>query len=115
MPPLLASKSFWRFTFWTCLGAVLLLALIPNTPDLPSLGWDKLNHFFAFAVMFLLGRQAYPERKRALLGGLFGYGILIEFMQTLTPDRFMEGVDIVADSLGIAMGAAMDSLFRKQQ
>jgi hypothetical protein len=111
----IASRRFWRFNFWACLGTVMLLALMPNDTDIPSLGWDKLNHLFAFAVMFMLGRQAYPERKRELLGGLFAYGILIELMQTLTPDRFMEVVDVVADSLGIAMGAAMDGLFRKRR
>ncbi|MBL1265777.1 VanZ family protein [Methylomicrobium sp. RS1] len=115
MHPYIASTGFWRFTFWTCIGTVMFLALMPNDTDMPSLGWDKLNHFFAFAVMFILGRLAYPKRKRELLGGLFGYGVLIEFMQTLTPDRFMEVVDVVADCLGIVTGAAMDGLFRKRR
>jgi hypothetical protein len=115
MHSFIASKGFWRFNFWACLGTVMLLALMPNDTNMPSLGWDKLNHAFAFTVMFMLGRQAYPERKRELLGGLFGYGVLIELMQALTPDRSMEIVDVVADTLGIAMGAALDGLFRKRR
>ncbi len=95
------------FAFWLCLFVVMVLALVPPSPQLPTTGWDKTNHFAAFAVLCVLGLSAYPLRTVMVLFGLLSYGGLIEALQSLTPDRAAEWLDWFADVVGILIGLAM--------
>lgn len=94
----------WRLAFGLCVLVVLMLALLPTDRALPSTGWDKSNHLLAFSVMALLGLRSYPGRTMAVLAGLLTYGVLIEVLQSFTPNRSADWQDIVADSLGLALG-----------
>lgn len=51
--------------------AVLVLSLVPPGPALPTTGWDKTHHLFAFGVLALLGRCGYPRPalERGVLDG----------------------------------------------
>lgn len=100
--------ALWRWAFWACALAVLVLSLMPPTPRMPTTGWDKSNHLLAFGALALLGRQAWPRRTVAWLAGLLlAYGGLIEVLQSFTPDRFAEWADLLADTLGILCGLAL--------
>ena len=70
-------------------------------------GWDKSNHFLAFAVMAWLGCKAFPQRVATILLSLLAYGALIEILQSFTPTRSAEWLDLFADSLGILVGWAL--------
>lgn len=94
----------WRFAFWACMFVVMVLALMPSVPHMPTTGWDKSNHLLAFTVLTLLGCWAYPGRTMAMLLGLLACGGLIEALQSLTPDRFAEWQDLLADGLGLLLG-----------
>ncbi|WP_374086357.1 VanZ family protein [Methylomicrobium lacus] len=107
------STGRWRFIFWTSLIAILFLALMPAGPEMPTTGWDKLNHLLAFAVLAVLGRRGYPGRKPAVFIGLLFYAGLIEVLQSFTPYRFAEWADLFADGLGLIIGWGLDGLFRK--
>lgn len=98
------ASAVWRWTFWACLLAVLVLSLIPAPPKSLSTGWDKGNHLLAFAVSCVLGQVAYPGRRSVVLMGLVAYGALIEVLQSFTPQRQAEWVDWLADGLGILLG-----------
>ena len=98
--PLLA----WRLAFGLCMLAVLVLAFMPTDVSIPSTGWDKSNHLLAFSVMALLGCSAYPGRTMAVLAGLLVYGVLIEVLQSFTPERSADWYDLVADAVGLAFG-----------
>jgi len=52
---------------------------------LPSTGWDKLNHVLAFGALGTLATLAWPAQVSLSLVLLFGYGILIEVLQSFTP------------------------------
>ena len=67
-------------------------------------GWDKSNHLLAFAVMAVLGCKAFPQRLTIVMPGLLAYGVLIEIMQSFTPNRSAEWLDLFADCLGILLG-----------
>ena len=94
----------WRLAFGICVLAVLVLALMPIDVPIPSTGWDKSNHLLAFSVMALLGQRAYPDQTLAVLAGLLAYGVLIEVLQSFTPNRSAEWRDLVANAVGLVCG-----------
>jgi len=96
--------SIWRWAFFTCALAVLVLALIPSPPPMITTGWDKSNHLLAFAVMAGLGCKAFPHRVALTLLSLLAYGALIEILQSFTSTRSAEWLDLFADCLGILVG-----------
>jgi len=100
----LVTRTHWRFLFWATVMVVLVLSLLPPGPHLPDTGWDKSNHLLAFSVLAVLGLRSYPGSPAALLLGLLAYGGLIEGLQSLTPDRFAEWADVVADAAGLFLG-----------
>ena len=89
------------------------LALMPKPPPTLDLGWDKLNHMAAFAALAFTASLGWPGsvRMRALvLGALLAYGGLIELVQMQVPGRSAEWADLVADAVGLLVGAAAASL-----
>jgi len=105
-------------TFWTALLAALALAigalaLTPHPPPTLDTGWDKLNHVLAFAALAFCAQHAARGSRwpaPAWQGGLLAYGVLIEIAQTAVPGRHGEWPDLLADAVGIVLGAAAASL-----
>ncbi len=93
-----------RAVFYVTLVAVLIVSLLPGNAGLPSTGWDKTNHVLAFAVLGALGAWAYPRHTVRMVLFLMAYGGAIEVVQSLTPYRFAEWSDLLADCLGVALG-----------
>jgi VanZ family protein len=106
----LAATSLWRVMLILIAGAVAYLALSPAPPVLIDTGWDKANHTLAFASMaftaFLSCRSSNAKRA-FLMFVLFGYGGLIEILQASVPNRTADWADLLADTVGIAAGAAV--------
>lgn len=102
--PIVLPLRLWRLAFLMCLVAVLTLSLVPTTPETLTTGWDKTNHLLGFAMLAVLGCCSYPGRTLAVLAALLGYGALIEGLQSLTPYRFAEWGDWLADALGLLAG-----------
>ena len=106
----LAATSVWRVLLILIAGAVAYLALIPAPPVFIDTGWDKANHMLAFGAMAftaLLSCRSSKTTRLILLGLLFGYGGLIEILQMSVPNRTAEWGDLLADTVGIAMGAGV--------
>jgi len=96
--------SVWVWTFIACAVAVLVLALVPSPPPMITTGWDKSNHLLAFGLLTCLGCKAFPQRLTIVLPGLLAYAALIEIMQSFTPNRSAEWLDLIADCLGVLLG-----------
>ena len=96
--------SIWLWAFIACALTVLVLALVPSPPPMITTGWDKLNHLLAFGAMAWLACKAFPQRLTAVLCALLVYGALIEVMQSWTPSRSAEWLDLFADMFGILLG-----------
>jgi len=103
LPPVFSPPA-WRIAFLLCLIAVLTLSLVPSPPESLTTGWDKTNHLLGFSVLAVLGCWSYPARIAGVLMALLAYGALIEGLQALTPHRFAEWSDWLADGLGLALG-----------
>lgn len=86
---------------------VVVLALVPAPPKELTTGWDKSNHLLAFAVMAWLGCKAFPNRLVYVMFGLLANGAVIEVLQSFTPTRFADWLDLLADGLGIVLGGAL--------
>lgn len=98
-------QSVFRAGFVFCALLVLVLALMPNERVSVTTGWDKSNHLLAFFVLNLLLDLGFVRWRwwphQVLL--LLGYGVLIELLQLLTPDRSSSIADLVADMIGLAV------------
>lgn len=84
---------------------ILALSLSPS-PAISNAGFnDKVNHLLAFSTLTLalgLQRRKLGNWPLALLLG--SYGILIEVLQSFTPNRSAEWADLIADGAGIMIG-----------
>lgn len=63
---------------------------------------DKLVHFAMFALLAWLA-----PRSRLAWGALAAYAIATEAAQALVPGRSPDAWDLLADALGILVGAAL--------
>lgn len=114
LPELLAdglrAARCWRWLLLVLVVAVGWLALQPRPPASMNLGWDKLNHGAAFAALAFsawLGHAASTRRRGLALLALWIYGGLIEVAQTWLPPRQGDWADLLADTVGLALGTAL--------
>ena len=102
-----AYRTGWRALLLLLVLVVSWLALSPAPPKVLSTGWDKSNHALAFASLAFSGVWAGWPRPRHwawLVVALLAYGIGIEIAQSFLPPREADWHDVVADSVGIALG-----------
>ncbi len=89
---------------------MLTLLLFPGS-DLPNTGpegLDKLIHLGMFYLFSSLWMRAYPRRKRYVLGLGLALAVGSEILQGLLPlHRSAEGLDLLADVIGLLLGAYM--------
>lgn len=98
----------WQWLLGVLALVVCYLAFSPRPPSNLSIGWDKLNHAAAFIALSFSACLAFPGRRRHMLlaaVGLFLFGAVIEVVQLFVPGRDCEWEDLLADSVGIAIGA----------
>lgn len=102
---------FWVTAGFLTMLIILGLALAPMAVPMGNVGGDKLGHFLAFLTLTVWFLGALGPRHTALvLLALTCYGVLIEYLQSLTPYRSPGFDDVVADVLGIAAGWTLASL-----
>lgn len=88
----------------------MALAPVPVSYPLPTTGWDKSNHMLGFATLAFLSRWAWPGQRTHALLVLLAYGGLIEGLQAFTPDRSADLADVIADGVGLVIGAGIAKL-----
>lgn len=102
--------------FWSAFAAVAYLAFIPSYEPLPEMlsFSDVLNHFAAFAILYLLHLSAYPAVAVAKrLGFLLAYGVAIEAVQALLPTRSASLSDVLVDGAALLSAALLHRLYRR--
>ena len=109
----------WRFLWIGLTLLILWLSLLPSDSVPSGLGWDKLNHVAAIAVMTGIAFLALrPRRRAAEAAFLYGacLGILIEILQAaLTTTRAAEWSDVLADLIGAGLAWGVIRIFRLKQ
>jgi VanZ family protein len=105
---------------WTLL---ILLGCFTPQKDIPEVNVpliDKWTHIVLFGGFSFLWLCARPVRTAGWLFSMFfiavAFGGLIELMQGLLPalGRSMEGLDLIADSLGGAAGIVIFTLMGRK-
>ena len=93
----------WRALLTLVTIGVLYLSLTPLPPS-DGLGWDKLNHAGAMALITVIAYMAArPASRPVLFGGLYAMslGISVEVLQGMcTTARSAEWLDLLADLVG---------------
>ena len=109
----LRHASRWRIAGLALLLLVLAATLMPAIWFWPQrvqlAAWfinaDKWLHAFTFAVLAIwFSGQYRPRSYWRIAAGLLAFGVLIEAVQRLVSYRSAEGLDIVADAVGILVG-----------
>lgn len=107
-----------------CALAIMAGSLMPpsNLPDIQFGAADKWEHLVAYGVqaaltlraLFALTRLGPAARCAAAVVLCTVWGILMEFLQTLTPLRSYELYDMLADVLGALLGCAVYAVFTRR-
>jgi len=99
----------FRFGFVLALSITTYAALI-DVAELPPITlrvWDKLQHASVFLLLSFLLHRSFVDKRLfstphiAQMAFLFGYGVLIEWLQSYTPHREASAADVLADTFGI--------------
>ena len=77
--------------------------------------WDKLAHGLTYAVFALLGWRLGLARAgfTILCVAIVAYSGLMEFGQSFVPGRMMSGLDLVANTVGVVLGAYVATRLRR--
>lgn len=100
-------RRHWRALLALMLVVITYLALSPAPPKGITTGWDKSNHALAFASLAFAcvwSKWPSPRQWGWIVAALVAYGIGIEIAQSFLPPREADWHDVVADSVGIALG-----------
>jgi VanZ family protein len=102
----LSHRRTWIALGVTIIATIWILSLIPNPPQIGFEGEDKVGHVVAYCVMMLWWSQILIRfRDRLMIAAAFvTMGILIEFVQGWTGWRTFEVADMIADTIGVALG-----------
>lgn len=103
-------------TLFGLLSCVVAFGCLLPTAELPVFeASDKVQHFAAFMALGAIGAVAFPGRRSMvwLAIALFAFGCLLEGLQFFVPSRQATLGDVIANSLGIAVGLASGALALK--
>jgi hypothetical protein len=109
--------GLYRASFWAALTFALVMALLPQPPQLPGTPSDKVQHIVAFATLAALGSAAYRSMScMRLLGILSAFGAIIEIFQAIPAlNRDSDPVDWLADTVAAGLVLAGVRWWRSRQ
>lgn len=103
----LSRKRRRAIAIWLTIGLALCigaLTLIPLSAPSAVPGTDKAHHVLAFAILTMPCAALYPKGLFRVVFAAAVYGGLIEVIQPYV-GRHGETADVLADLLGVAIGA----------
>jgi VanZ family protein len=94
--------------------AIAVVSLNPGS-GVSGEHWDKVAHLVTYAVFAALGHRVIKEGRGYLLLylGIIVYSGLIEVAQSYMPGRVMSGYDLLANAVGVVIGAGIMRHFSK--
>jgi VanZ family protein len=101
-----------RIAFYAAAVLVAALSLAPSATLPPTSIGDKVEHVIAYAVLGLLGAASSERRSMRVILGLAVFGAAIELLQTFSPGRAPDPLDVVADIAGACLGCGLAIVLR---
>lgn len=99
-----AIVRLWRGLGWIGVLLTLGISLMPPPLRDDGNGGDKLVHLAGYAVLMFWWAQLVLQRRWQLALAVAAFGLAIEGLQGLTPDRQPDLADALANSLGVGLG-----------
>ncbi|MFQ5685148.1 MAG: VanZ family protein [Candidatus Scalindua sp.] len=97
---------------------VLLIAyfsLIPIEHEIFKGIGDKWSHFIAYLILFIIAKKVHTNYNYLTCAiACFIYSFIIECIQFFVPNRYFEGLDLLANSSGIFLGMVIYRLLIEQ-
>jgi VanZ family protein len=94
----------WRVGGWLGIVVTLVLSLMPSALLETSGHTDKIIHLFGYALLMFWWAQLVTEQRWKLAIAVVFFGIAIELLQGLTPDRQPDVFDALANTGGVLLG-----------
>ncbi len=101
---------------WLAIGYALVMLVVflsltsdPVSLDMDFPNQDKLFHALAYFALMAWFSQIYHDRfQRNMIALVFIFmGVTLEYLQGFDPNRYFEFADMVANSVGVALGFAV--------
>lgn len=92
---------------------ILSVSSIPqdSLPKVFLLTWDKLLHLVEYFILGILAVKSMNDVtfRSILIVVLFGtvFGMMDEYLQSYISGRMSSGYDVVADTIGVTIGALL--------
>jgi len=86
---------------------IVILSLINITQTIAISSSDKVQHaiaYFTLSFFWLLALKDFKVKKVIILIACIALGIVLECIQGLTPHRFFEYLDMLANTVGVILG-----------
>jgi len=94
----------WRVGGWLGIAITLALSLGPPTVGEDESQLDKLAHLAGYALLMFWWAQLITRQRWKLAAAIMLFGVLIEGLQGLTPDRLPDVLDALANAGGVLLG-----------
>ena len=106
--PELKMRFLWLAIGYALVVLVVYLSLTssPVDPGLNISYEDKIYHAFAYFVLMAWFSQIYHDKfQRNMIAMVFiVMGFMMEYLQSFDPKRFSEAGDMLANTMGVAIG-----------
>ena len=97
-------QRLWRAGGWLAVFLTLVVSLMPPALDESGGHTDKIVHLAGYAVLMFWWAQLVTRRRWKLALAVALFGVSIEGLQGLTPDRLPDPLDALANSGGVLLG-----------
>ena len=92
---------------------ILSVSSLPeeSIPKVWLLNWDKLIHLVEYFILGILAMKSMnvissSNLKIVIPFGIF-FGVMDEYLQSFISGRFSSGFDVLADTIGVIIGALL--------
>jgi len=97
-------RRWWKAAGWFGVVLTLALSLMPPALDVSGDHSDKLVHLAGYALLTFWWAQLVTRQRWKLALAVVLFGLAIEGLQGLTPDRLPDLFDALANSGGVLLG-----------
>ena len=109
--PDLKFRFFWLTIGYALVATVVFLSLTsaPVVLEMDIPYQDNFFHAIAYFTLMAWFAQIYHDRfQRNMIAVVFVFmGMALEYLQGFDPNRYFEVADMVANSIGVALGFAV--------